>query len=244
MNLERTVTMVTLSNYGYESKFLNDGFNREGKRCQRNTKYDAYNCGGFALGTFSWYAPYGADIVDYAFDHGFIDEEEKSDILSVADEDEYYWDEQDFLESWNERTNNNGVPSSSTHNIPTYDCWANIQIYDRLESYCDNIFKRDSGFMEYFIGVMLREIEGLRVINTLDDLKDNEYCIAFRVGGYDFHYIRSNNSKCETWIGKMGNSRVKELPNVTRAALGSEKFFDFLFGSRYNSDTILFAKVA
>ena len=42
----------------------------------------------------------------------------------------------------------------------------------------------------------------------------------------------------------MGSSRVKELPNVTRAAFGSEKYFDFFFGSRYNSDTILFAKVA
>lgn len=244
MNLERTVTMVTISNYGYERKFANDPFNKDNRRRQKNTKTEAYNCGGFALGTFSWYAPYDIDIVDYAFNHGFIDEEERADVLSCADEDEYYWAEQDFLDNWNERTNNKGVPTNATHNIPVYKCWANYNMLDRLEEYCGDLFKKNSGFMEYFIGVMLREIEGLRIINSLSDLKDNEYCVAFRVGCYDFHYIRSNNAKCETWIGKMGDCRVRELPNVTKAALGSEKFFDFLFGSRYNSDTILFAKVA
>lgn len=38
-----------------------DPFNRNGKRNRSNTDTDAYNCGGFALGTYSWYVPYRSD---------------------------------------------------------------------------------------------------------------------------------------------------------------------------------------
>lgn len=38
-----------------------DPFNRNGKRNRSNTDTDAYNCGGFALGTYSWYLPYRLD---------------------------------------------------------------------------------------------------------------------------------------------------------------------------------------
>lgn len=38
-----------------------DPFNRNGKRNRSNTDADVYNCGGFALGTYSWYLPYRLD---------------------------------------------------------------------------------------------------------------------------------------------------------------------------------------
>lgn len=38
-----------------------DWFNREGKRNSTNTDSDYYNCGGFALSTYSWYKPYSYD---------------------------------------------------------------------------------------------------------------------------------------------------------------------------------------
>ena len=38
-----------------------DPFNHNGKRNRSNTDTDDYNCGGFALGTYSWYAPYRSD---------------------------------------------------------------------------------------------------------------------------------------------------------------------------------------
>ena len=38
-----------------------DPFNRNGKRNRSNTDTDAYNCGGFALSTYSWYVPYRSD---------------------------------------------------------------------------------------------------------------------------------------------------------------------------------------
>lgn len=38
-----------------------DGFNIENKRNIRNTHKRGYNCGGYALGIFSWYLPYDND---------------------------------------------------------------------------------------------------------------------------------------------------------------------------------------
>ena len=36
----------------------NDGFNKNKGRNVGNTNRHAFNCGGYALGTFSWYCPY------------------------------------------------------------------------------------------------------------------------------------------------------------------------------------------
>ena len=38
-----------------------DLYNRNGLRNVRNTARYTYNCGGYALGTFSWYLPYESD---------------------------------------------------------------------------------------------------------------------------------------------------------------------------------------
>lgn len=43
-----------------------DEFNLSNKRNVRNTPRRTYNCGGFALGCFSWYCP-REDFFQYAF---------------------------------------------------------------------------------------------------------------------------------------------------------------------------------
>lgn len=228
--------MVNVSNYGYNKNFLADAMNRNGARTQSNTRSESYNCGGFALGTFSWYYPYGSDIVDYAYDHGFINEAQKEEIYADVDRESYEWEEEDFLCDFNGSKKTCDV-------IPTYEVWKSMAIQDCLECCVPSIFNRNSGFMEYFIDKMLKEIPKLRVINDFSDLKENEYCVAFRVGHGDFHYIRSNNSKCDVWIGKMGWNRVKRIDEEVSTD-NLEEFFDVLFGMRYDSDTILFAKEA
>ena len=51
-----------------------DPFNRDKKRNVSNTQRHTYNCGGYALGTFSWYCPHdeadekGRSCYDYGFD--------------------------------------------------------------------------------------------------------------------------------------------------------------------------------
>lgn len=44
-------------NWGSQRRFGHDLFNRLGERNSENTDQVVYNCGGFALGTFSWYLP-------------------------------------------------------------------------------------------------------------------------------------------------------------------------------------------
>ena len=52
---------------------MRDYLNRERKRNRENTNIASYNCGGFALGTYSWYLPY------YDFE---TREEQVSELLS------------------------------------------------------------------------------------------------------------------------------------------------------------------
>lgn len=40
--------------------FRGDGLNLRGMRNIRNTDRESYNCGGYALNTFSWYCPYSS----------------------------------------------------------------------------------------------------------------------------------------------------------------------------------------
>lgn len=48
--------------FGYE-EIEKDPLNLEGFRNLHNTEKSLYNCGGYALGTFSWYMPYDGDRV-------------------------------------------------------------------------------------------------------------------------------------------------------------------------------------
>jgi hypothetical protein len=45
-----------------------DELNFNGFRNIRNTNKNAYNCGGYALGTYSWYHPHGEDERDCLYD--------------------------------------------------------------------------------------------------------------------------------------------------------------------------------
>jgi hypothetical protein len=49
--------------YGFE-----DELNLNGYRNINNTSKYAYNCGGYALGTYSWYQPHSKDEKGYLFD--------------------------------------------------------------------------------------------------------------------------------------------------------------------------------
>lgn len=53
--------------YGY------DPFNKNNTRNVRNTKKNTYNCGGYALGTFSWYLPCEDDDWDCSSISGEVD---------------------------------------------------------------------------------------------------------------------------------------------------------------------------
>ena len=47
----------------------NDLYNEMGLRNVRNTERSTYNCGGYALGLFSWYLPYQSDRYGFVWGH-------------------------------------------------------------------------------------------------------------------------------------------------------------------------------
>lgn len=59
----------------FRSFYLQDDpFNKNNKRNVRNTERNTYNCGGYALGTFSWYCPHDENDEKsgrWGYDYGF-----------------------------------------------------------------------------------------------------------------------------------------------------------------------------
>ena len=60
---------------------LDDPFNKTSNRTLLNTKRNTFNCGGYALGTFSWYCPHTEDDERYSsrwggYDYSFSNREE------------------------------------------------------------------------------------------------------------------------------------------------------------------------
>lgn len=67
---------------------MRDYLNRERKRNRDNTNLCSYNCGGFALGTYSWYLPYydfdaREDQVEDLISRGFNEEQIYRKITSL-----------------------------------------------------------------------------------------------------------------------------------------------------------------
>ena len=62
----------------FRSYYLKDDpFNKNNNRNVRNTPKRNYNCGGYALGTFSWYCPHNEeDDTFFGYDYSFDTQEE------------------------------------------------------------------------------------------------------------------------------------------------------------------------
>ena len=108
---------------------LQDNYNVLKKRNIRNTDKFDYNCGGYALESFSWYLP-----------------------------------------------RHNNVPTGEDYGSTVEDC----------------------------VKAMMEDFPNLRAIASIDDLKENEYAVAFRLSDCDFHYVkRASNGH---WYHKMGSA--------------------------------------
>lgn len=98
-----------------EKNNTSDYLNKSKKRNAKNTKTYQYNCGGFALKTYSWYRPYHCtsseliDMINYYFEmyHSFkivynklmdyFEEcmfEDFEDLISITEEEAYNTDEE------------------------------------------------------------------------------------------------------------------------------------------------------
>lgn len=103
----------------------------------------------------------------------------------------------------------------------TEDLWDRIRDALAAHIYEDNIL------MKLAIKRMLAMFPDLRRIKSFDELKDDEYGIAYAAGGDDFHFGRYEDG---VWTHKRAKSRIEEV--------GCE---DDVFGKEYNSKRFYFA---
>lgn len=145
---------------------LVDEFNFYGFRNIHNTRKCYYNCGGYALGTYSWYCP-----------------------------------------------------SDDSYKSPMYDTHYTME--ERTQ---------------FAVDYMLNDFLDLRVIETLAEVTENEYAIAFRIADDDFHFMVKKGNQ---WYSKAGgSSKIDRVPQ--EIALGKVWFTDY--GITYDGPLVLFAK--
>ena len=151
---------------------MSDFLNSNKLRNEENTLESSYNCGGYALRTFSWYLPYSVSFTD-------IDQDTNSMLAEEL----------------------------------LFDGFSIEEIYRII--------------LNKNIDFMLKDFsENLRVVKDINDLKDTEELIAFRIGiepiydedgeflyiDTDFHYRVFRDNK---WSEKCGDKSIQSCNNIT-----------------------------
>ena len=92
----------------------------------------------------------------------------------------------------------------------------------------DSAYYANDYLMEVFVDRILKDFSDVRVINDFDDLDSDEYGVVFACGDDDFHFGRYDEG---IYSHKQGSYQVEIAGNE-----------DEIFGDRYYSDRIYFAK--
>lgn len=92
----------------------------------------------------------------------------------------------------------------------------------------DSAYYANDYLMEVFVDRILKDFSDVRVINDFDELNSDEYGVVFACGEDDFHFGRYDEG---IYSHKQGCYEVEIARNE-----------DEIFGDRYYSDRIYFAK--
>ena len=92
----------------------------------------------------------------------------------------------------------------------------------------DSAYYANDYLMEVFVDRILKDFSDVRVINDFDELDSDEYGVVFACGDDDFHFGRYDKG---IYSHKQGSYQVEIAGNE-----------DEIFGDRYYSDRIYFAK--
>lgn len=92
----------------------------------------------------------------------------------------------------------------------------------------DSAYYANDYLMEVFVDRILKDFSDVRVINDFDELDSDEYGVVFACGDDDFHFGRYDEG---IYSHKQGCYQVEIAGNE-----------DEIFGDRYYSDRIYFAK--
>lgn len=92
----------------------------------------------------------------------------------------------------------------------------------------DSAYYANDYLMEVFVERILKDFSDVRVVDDFDELDSDEYGIVFACGDDDFHFGRYDEG---IYTHKMGCYEVEIAENE-----------DEIFGDRYYSDRVYFAK--
>lgn len=112
----------------------------------------------------------------------------------------------------------------SRNNGGMIDAMIDASIIDAV----DSAYYANDYLMEVFVDRILKDFSDVRVINDFDELDSDEYGVVFACGDDDFHFGRYDEG---IYSHKQGCYEVEIAMNE-----------DEIFGDRYYSDRIYFAK--
>ena len=101
-------------------------------------------------------------------------------------------------------------------------------IDERIIDAVDSAYYANDYLMEVFVDRILKDFSDVRIINDFDELDSDEYGVVFACGDDDFHFGRYDEG---IYSHKQGGYEVEIAENE-----------DEIFGDRYYSDRIYFAK--
>lgn len=191
--------------FGFNNTY--DVMNFEHTRNEKNMDYDDYNCFGYALGTYNWGCPY--------LTYDYLYELKDNGIISNNDITEYEL-----------------ILANEIIEIAKIKFHINMS-YEDASIINDNILSgvySDTLALEIAKRNMLAAFRDLRIIQSFDELKENEYGIVYAVGDSDYHYARYYPEHY-CYIHKIGRLDPEIVTDENS-----------IFGERYYSDRLYFAK--
>ena len=112
----------------------------------------------------------------------------------------------------------------SRNNGGMIDAMVDVSIIDAV----DSAYYANDYLMEVVVDRILKDFSDVRIINDFDELDSDEYGVVFACGDDDFHFGRYDEG---IYSHKQGSYQVEIAGNE-----------DEIFGDRYYSDRIYFAK--
>ena len=206
-----------------------DILNRLHLRNEDNVRTMSFNCGGYALETFNWFLP--------IITQDFISDQAEEKWL-IRNNYEAFWEIED--ESDKEKDLSNYIDTNiQAGEKEIFRLLDEIEIPDNidpdeakseaLDLYKNHCYNSPTA-LSLVKGNLLKTFSDLRVIKDWEELKTDEYGIAYRGGPDDFHFIKYDQEE-KLYTHKLGWQFVETLISLEDG-----------FGDDYDSKTIFFAK--
>lgn len=205
-----TLASIKNSNGEFFSR-ISDPLNIRRQRNSNNTPEYLYNCMAYAFNSYCWMVPLACQ---FFFDDVYESESEYDDEGNIISEPEDYYTKKEITEYTNELWNR------------IVACGGNERDFEDI--FCDADFTGKIGY-KLVINNLLNTFKGLRQINSLSDLKEDEYGIIYAAGYGDFHFCKYDPVN-DIFSHKMGHLPIEIIGDYEEA-----------FSYRYDGERVFFA---